>query len=81
MNHSNFEKNLWKYIFPALSIILWIVTIVLFFKSHSSYQTNDYEAQLAIANAMRWHPSCFIGAIISTAASYVVSELQAYIDE
>ncbi|MBQ8598686.1 MAG: hypothetical protein IJ411_01020 [Oscillospiraceae bacterium] len=74
-------KNTWKYIFPALAAILWIVTIILFFKSHSSYDTTDYEAQLQIMNAMRWQPACFIGAIISTAAAYVIPELQSHTDE
>jgi hypothetical protein len=75
------ENHLWRYIFPALSIILWILTIVLFFKSNEAYSTNDFEAQWEIMNALRWHPACCIGAIISTAAAYVVSELQNLIDE
>lgn len=76
----NFEKNLWKYIFPALSIILWVVTIALFFRANSSYDTTDIEAQRAIMNAARWHPACCIGAIISTAAAWVVSEIADRID-
>ncbi len=79
--NKDFEKNLWKYIFPVLSAILWVVTIVLFFKSHRSYSTNDFEAQRAIMDAARWQPACCIGAIISTAAAYVVSELADRIDE
>lgn len=74
-------KNLWKYIFPSLSAILWIITIILFFKSNSSYSTTDYEAQLQIMNALRWQPACCIGAIISTAAAYVIEEIQNYIDK
>lgn len=74
-------KNMWKYIFPALAAILWIITIILFFKGHRSYDMTDYEAQLQIMNAMRWQPACCIGAIISTAAAYVVEEIQAYIDK
>ena len=70
-------KNMWKYIFPTLAAILWIITIILFFKSNNSYSTTDYEAQLEIMNAMRWQPACCIGAIISTAAAYVVQ----YIDK
>ena len=74
-------KKLWKYIFPSLSAILWIITIFLFFKSNSSYSTTDYEAQLQIMNALRWQPACCIGAIISTAAAYVIEEIQNYIDK
>ena len=74
-------KKLWKYIFPSLSAILWIITIILFFKSNSSYSTTDYEAQLQIMNALRWQPACCIGAIISTAAAYVIEEIQNYIDK
>lgn len=74
-------KKLWKYIFPSLSAILWIITIILFFKSNSSYSTTDYEAQLQIMNALRWQPACCIGAIISTAAAYVIEEIQDYIDK
>ena len=77
----DFKKNLWKYIFPALSIILWVVTIVLFFKANSSYNMTDIEAQRAIMNAARWHPACCIGAIISTAATWVVSEIADRIEE
>lgn len=74
-------KNMWKYIFPILAAILWVITIILFFKSNSSYSTTDYAAQLQIMNAMRWQPACCIGAIVSTAAAYVVSEIQGYIDK
>lgn len=77
----DFKKNLWQYIFPALSIILWVVTIVLFFKANSSYNMTDIEAQRAIMNAARWHPACCIGAIISTAATWVVSEIADRIEE
>ena len=64
-----------------LAVILWIITIILFFKSNNSYSTADYEAQLKIMNAMRWQPACCIGAILSTAAAYVVSEIREYIDK
>ena len=74
-------KKTWKYIFPSLAAILWIITIVLFFKCNSSYSTTDYEAQQQIMNAMRWQPACWIGAIISTAIAYVISEIQEYIDK
>ena len=77
----DFKKNLWQYIFPALSIILWVVTIALFFRANSSYNTADIEAQRAIMNAARWHPACCIGAIISTAATWVVSEIADRIEE
>ncbi len=80
MKESKFGDNLWKYIFPILSVILWIITIILFFKSNSSYTTNDYEAQREIMDAMRWLPACCIGAVISTAATYVISELLRHID-
>ena len=75
------KKDMWTYIFPVLAGVLWIITIVLFFKSHRSYSTTDYEAQLQIMNAMRWLPACCIGAVISTAAAYVVEALLEYIDK
>lgn len=74
-------KKTWKYIFPALAAILWVITIILFFKSNSSYSTTDYEAQQQIMDAMRWQPACCIGAIISTAIAYVISEIQEYIEK
>lgn len=73
-------KNMWKYIFPALAALLWIVTIVPFFKCSRSYDTTDYEAQLQIMNAIRCQPACCIGAVISTAAAHVVSKIQERID-
>ena len=76
----NDMKNMWKYIFPALAALLWVVTIVLFFKCSRSYDTTDYEAQLQIMNAVRWQPACCIGAVISTAAAYVVSKIQERVD-
>ena len=81
MKKSNFVDNLWKYIFPVLSVCLWILTVVLWFKMNSSYHTNDYEAQLEITNASRWHPACCMGAIISTAMAWVISDLQRIMDE
>lgn len=81
MNGSSRGKNLWKYGFSILSVFLWIITIVLFFKSNSSYDTTDYEAQREIMDAMRWLPACCIGAIISTLAAYVIFELLEYIDD
>lgn len=80
MKRKNLGDILWKYIFPILSVILWIATIIFFFKSNSTYDTGDYQSQMEIMNAMRWYPACFIGAIISTVASYVISELLRYID-
>ncbi|MCD8085171.1 MAG: hypothetical protein LUF28_02365 [Clostridiales bacterium] len=67
--------ELWRYAFPALSVLLWIATIFLFFSSNRTYDSSDYEAQMQIANALRWLPSCFIGALLATVASWVVSEL------
>ena len=52
----------------------------LFFRANSSYDMTDIEAQRAIMNAARWHPACCIGAIISTAAAWVVSEIADRID-
>lgn len=81
MKKTRIEDNLWKYIFPVLSAVLWVLTAVLYFKMNSSYHTNDFEAQQAILNASRWHPACCIGAVISTAAAWVVSDLQRIIDK
>ena len=80
MNSEKIWDNLWKYIFPILSVVLWILTIVLLIKSRSGYDTRDFEAQIKIINATRWHPACCIGAIISTAAAYVVSELRRHFE-
>lgn len=80
MKRKTWGDNLWKYSFPILSVILWIASIVFFFKSNSAYDTGDYQSQKEIMDAMRWYPVCFIGAIISTAASYVISGLLRYID-
>lgn len=74
-------NNLWKYIFPVLSVFLWILTAVLWFKMNGSYHTNDYESQQAIVDAARWHPACCIGAVISTAMAWVISDLQRILDE
>ena len=78
MKNSQIGDNLWKYVFPILSVILWVVTIVLFFKGNRAYSTTDYEAQMQIASVLRWQPACFVGALISTAAAYVVSEIEQY---
>ena len=40
----------------------------------------DYEAEMAIINAQRWYPACLIGTVITTAISYVISQLCEYID-
>jgi len=81
MSSNKIWDNLWKYIFPILSVVLWIITIILFIKSKSGYDTRDLETQFQILNATRWHPACCIGAIISTAAAYVVSELRRHFEE
>ena len=70
-------KNMWKHIFPVLSAVLWIITIILFFKGHGSY--DDYEVKMQVMNALRWQPACCVGAIISTAAAYVIEEIKDYI--
>lgn len=71
----------WRYVFPVLALILWIITICLFFKINQSYHTDDFEALAQLANAQRWQPACCVGAIISTAAAYVLEELKQYIDD
>jgi len=81
MRMEKFWNNLWKYIFPALSIILWVMTIIFFIRSKGVIDTTNYVTELRVVNAMRWHPVCLIGAIISTAAAYVISEVRRYIDE
>lgn len=68
MRKNNFEDKLWDHIFSILAAILWIASIVLYIKGRSSYHTLDHQAQLRIANALRWQPACFIGAVICTAA-------------
>lgn len=73
------EGSLWKYIFPILAVILWVAAIVLTFKANGSYQTGDYASMQAIENALRWRPACCIGAIISTAASYVIIQIAKHI--
>ena len=80
MQDDNVNRNLWKYILPVLSVVLWVMTIVAFFKSNGTYTTNDYEAEMAIINAQRWYPACLIGAVITTAVSYFISQLCEYID-
>ncbi len=75
MKNGNFKENLWKYVLPILALVLWISTAVLWVKCSHGYTTDDYEAQMEIMNAKQWYPACFIGAIISTVAAYVVSEL------
>ena len=74
MSSNKIWDNLWKYILPIIAVILWVVTIILFFRSKSGYDSSDYETQQRIINALRWYPACCIGAIISTAAGYVISE-------
>lgn len=80
MKDSGRSEKISSLVFPVLSLVLWIATIVLFFKSNGSYSTNDYEAQRAIEDALRWHPACCVGAIVSTAAAYVVSSLRQSMD-
>lgn len=75
------NNQIWRYVFPALSVVLWIATIVLFFRGNRAYSTTDYEAQMQIASALRWQPACFVGALISTAAAYVASEIEQYLNE
>ena len=75
------KNNLWQYIFHILSGILWAAAILLFFKSRGNYHSGDYEAQIEILAAARWYPACCIGAIISTAAAYFLSDLLDYIDK
>lgn len=48
------NNQIWRYVFPALSVVLWIATIVLFFRGNRAYSTTDYEAQMQIASALRW---------------------------
>lgn len=76
----NAEFALWKYAFPVLSAILWIATIVLFFRANGSYHTGDLEAQQAILSAAQWRPACCIGAVVSTVASFVVFSLAEHLD-
>lgn len=78
---SKLRDNLWKHIFEILSVILWIIVIVLYFKRAGGYRSDDYRTQMEIMTATRWYPACFIGAIISTAAAYFLSALLDYIDK
>ena len=64
-----------KYVFPVVAAILWIAVCILFVRAHSPFHSNDFAARQAAETAIRWLPSCVIGAILSTAASFVVIRL------
>ena len=55
--------------------------VYLFVRAHSPFHSNDYAARQAAEAAIRWLPSCVIGAILSAAASLVVVRLLKDIDE
>jgi hypothetical protein len=70
-----------RYVFPLIAAILWIAVFILFFREHSTFHSSDYAARQAAEAAARWLPSCLIGAILSTAASFVVHRLLKDIDD
>ena len=65
----------------VIAALLWIAAIVCVIKSNASYQSSDQSALQTILAAQRWYPACFIGAIISTAAAYIIDDLYAHIDK
>ena len=73
--------NLWKCIFPSLSVILWIATFVIPFVVNGSTYTDSNTAMLAMTKALCWRSACCIGAIISTAASYVIIQIAKHIEK
>jgi len=75
---NRWKDNSWKYVFPALSVIFWIATVVLFIRSTGVI--SNYETELQVLTAVRWLPACFIGAVFSTAAAYVVEEIHRIFD-
>ena len=66
------QKSFLKYVFPILSVILWIAAIVCIIKMNTIYPSSD---AYTMQEAARWQPACLIGAVISTAASCVVIDL------
>ncbi len=70
------EKKLWRYLFSMLAVILCVAAIVLFIRSRGAVRTDDYAALEAVSRAARWYPACFIGALLSTAAVYVVGKIK-----
>jgi hypothetical protein len=59
----------------VIAVILWIAVFIMFFREHSSFEFRNFAARKAAETAARWLPSCLIGAILSTAASFVVHRL------
>ena len=70
------EKNLRRHLFSALAVILCVAAIVLFIRSRGAVRTDDLTALQAVSRAARWYPACFIGALLSTAAVYVVGKIK-----
>ena len=70
-----------RYVFPVIAAILWIAAFILFFRGQSPYHSSDYAARQAAETAARWLPSCLIGAVLSTAAAYVVHRLLKDMDD
>ena len=76
----NTKGNLWKNIFPLLSIILWLATFIIQFVASNTVYSNGYMATVGMIKTISWRSACCIGAIISTAASYVIKELVNHIE-
>ena len=70
-----------KYVFPVIAAILWIAVCMIFVRAHSPFHSSDYAARQAAETAVRWLPACVIGAILSTAASFVVIRLLKDMDD
>ena len=75
------KKRPIRYLFLIIAAVLWIAAIFCVIKANASYQSSDLNALQTILGAQRWYPACFIGAIISTAAAFVIDDLYEHIDK
>ena len=75
------KGNLWKSVFPILSIILWLAAIFIPMIAQTRSYTDSYFANMAITKAYSWRAACCIGAIISTTASYVIIQIAKHIEK
>ena len=76
MQNRREKRAAWRWVFPILAAILWIAAIACFFIGTGSYDNTDPAARQRVVEAVRWQPACTIGAILSTAAAYVLAELE-----
>ena len=78
---NDFKDNLWKSVFPVLSIILWLAAFFIPIIAQTRTYTDSYFANMAITKAYSWRAACCIGAIITTAASYVIIQIAKRIEK